>query len=74
VTGARLYGVRLGGFLSVSPVETGPGRALSLAAGPYLSIRLYGPIGIGVGKDLTSAPAGRLDGLTITVTTDIPLP
>lgn len=71
VTGARVFGVRVGGFAALAPAPEGSGARLR--AGPYASLRVYGPIGIGVGKDLLSAPLSRLDGVTLAITTDLPI-
>jgi len=68
VTGARAFGVRLGAVAAAAP--SGPGARLY--GGPYASIRVYGPLGVGVGKDVLSAPLSRAEGLVLTITTDLP--
>lgn len=72
VTGARVFGVRLGGFAAAGPAETGA-SGVKFRAGPYGSIRVYGPIGVGVGKDIISSPPAQLEGTTFTITTDLPI-
>jgi len=74
VTGARFFGVRLGGFLAADPRGEADRINIQVGAGPYASLRVYGPFGIGVGKDLTSAPLTNLEGVTFTITADLPLP
>lgn len=74
VTAARLFGVRLGGFVAAAPRRGTDRFSVQLGAGPYASLRVYGPFGIGVGKDVTSAPLTNLEGLTFTITADLPLP
>jgi hypothetical protein len=71
VTGARVFGVRVGGFAAGTLAPEGSGARLR--AGPYASLRVYGPIGIGVGKDILSAPLSRLEGVTLAITTDLPI-
>jgi len=74
VTGGRLFGVRLGGFAAAAPRPTGESLGVVFGAGPYASLRVYGPFGVGVGKDVLSAPLANLEGLTFTITADLPLP
>jgi len=69
VTGARVFGVRLGGVLAAGPSG---GEGARLRAGPYVSLRVYGPLGVGVGKDVLSAPPGSVEGLIFTITADLP--
>jgi hypothetical protein len=72
VTGARVFGARLGGFaLAVPPDSRGPTR---LQAGPYASVRVYGPFGVGIGKDITRSSLLSVKGITLSITANIPLP
>lgn len=72
VTAARAFGVRLGGFAAAGRAD-GNDSGIDFRVGPYASIRVYGPLGIGVGKDVLASPISRLDGLTFTITTDLPI-
>lgn len=74
VTGARLFGVRLGGFASLAPIRGEERTRFDVGAGPYASLRVYGPFGVGVGKDITSEPLTNLEGITFTITANVPLP
>jgi len=71
VTGARVFGVRVGAFAAGAPATGGSGARLR--AGPYASLRVYGPIGIGIGTDILSAPLSRPEGVTLAITTDLPI-
>lgn len=72
-TGARIFGARLGGFLAVAPTSGADRLNIQVGTGPYASLRVYGPFGVGVGKDLTGAPLTSLQGLSFMVTADVPL-
>jgi len=73
VTAARLFGVRLGGFVAAAPKGGSDRLEVQVGTGPYASLRVYGPFGVGIGKDLTSDPLTSLEGLTFTITADLPL-